>query len=545
MTKNNNKLVALAEKGSLQRFSACLFNQDHAKEELFDALRTALLWNQAEKARLLLEAGADALKRNKEEDQLLTHAAIGGNLEIVRLMINKGCDPNHRNINQRTALHNAARSGRLEAIRLLIEQGANVDSRDSHGQTPLTEALSNRHYPAAIELIQSGADLNVRAQPMSRTPLMMAASGDSPELVELILEKGANLEEKDDNGCTPLMYAARAGRMQVAQILIDAGADLYAKDSQGQDVFQWTSSLAPDVSRMLVSQYSWSPAKATEALLKAASESDVQNIEILLDKGAQIQPAEEGGESALAKALFSRSIEGLKILLASPSVDIDYRCGKFLRTALCLVPFTGRESIEKAKLLLGSGADPGVVDVDGMAAIHHAAAYSHLELIRLLHQSGANIFARDQRQRTLLHIAIRDSGTLAGSGAKLATLRWLLRQGLHPGIADMAGVTPLMLTAMEAREDIAGLLIEAGADVDAVDEQGHTALYQAVCHGTENGYNDRYVRPKSKKTDPAAPIIETLLSSGVDPNKCDILSPAGAWRWPGAVAMLKRYGANK
>ena len=93
MTKNSDNLVALAEKGSLQRFSACLFNQDHAKEELFDALRNALLWNQAEKARLLLEAGADALMRNKEEDQLLTHAAIGGNSEIVRLMINRGCDP--------------------------------------------------------------------------------------------------------------------------------------------------------------------------------------------------------------------------------------------------------------------------------------------------------------------------------------------------------------------------------------------------------------------------------------------------------------------
>jgi hypothetical protein len=53
------------------------------------------------------------------------------------------------------------------------------------------------------------------------------------------------------------------------------------------------------------------------------------------------------------------------------------------------------------------------------------------------------------------------------------------------------------------------------------------------------------VRPKSKKDDPAAPIIETLLTSGADPNRCDILQPASAWRWPGAVALLKRYGAKE
>lgn len=71
------------------------------------------------------------------------------------------------------------------------------------------------------------------------------------------------------------------------------------------------------------------------------------------------------------------------------------------------------------------------------------------------------------------------------------------------------------------------------------------ALYHAVCHGTECGYNDRHVRPTSKKADPAAGVIETLLTSGEDPNRCGILSPARAWRWPGAVSLLRKYGAQE
>ena len=68
-------LDSLAEKGPLTDFKTRLKAQSHTPSELFLAVRTALLWKQAEKARLLFEAGVGPLKENEEKDQLPTHAA--------------------------------------------------------------------------------------------------------------------------------------------------------------------------------------------------------------------------------------------------------------------------------------------------------------------------------------------------------------------------------------------------------------------------------------------------------------------------------------
>ena len=35
-----------------------------------------------------------------------------------------------------------------------------------------------------------------------------------------------------------------------------------------------------------------------------------------------------------------------------------------------------------------------------------------------------------------------------------------------------------------------------------------------------------------------------ILASGADPNLCNTLKAARAWRWPGAVSLLKRFGAR-
>ncbi|MBT3258983.1 MAG: hypothetical protein HN366_21365 [Deltaproteobacteria bacterium] len=78
-------LDSLAEKGPLTDFKTRLKAQSHTPSELFLAVRTALLWKQAEKARLLFEAGVGPLKENEEKDQLPTHAASKKNKPVLRM----------------------------------------------------------------------------------------------------------------------------------------------------------------------------------------------------------------------------------------------------------------------------------------------------------------------------------------------------------------------------------------------------------------------------------------------------------------------------
>ena len=68
--------------------------------------------------------------------------------------------------------------------------------------------------------------------------------------------------------------------------------------------------------------------------------------------------------------------------------------------------------------------------------------------------------------------------------------------------ADAAGITPLMLAAVRGQRDIAARLIDKGADVNAADERGFTALFHAC-------YN-----PDDDRGHPE--VVELLLAAGAD-----------------------------
>ncbi len=541
-TSDQNTLAALAEKGSLNAFKTYLHEGLHTTEELFHSLRAALLWDQPEKVHLLLDFGADPLQTNEENAQLLTHAAIGGNPALVECMLSLGCDPNRANIFKRTPLHDAARSGRTAAVMVLLENGANPNCCDSRNRTPLTEAISNNYPETAIELIRKGADIHVRAAAGKQSPLMLAAAGNSAELVELLLKMGSGLEEKDECECTALMYAARSGTPEIVEMLLRAGANQNARDKKRRTAFAWATPLSPEIFELLLQPGTLSPEKATMALLKAALDGHAASVEKLLAGKARSQPLKEGGASALENAALSRSIGPLKILLQHPSVKINYRNGKLLRTALITASRSGDRA--KVKMLLDAKADPNIADADGKRAIHHAAGFSHRTVLQLLEQYGANLKAGVPNGRTLIHLAIYDSESSAQVESRTEMVEWLLDRNLNPNAADCHGITPLMLAGMLAFTEIAQLLLKNGAELNLLDKDGRTALYHAICHGTDYGYNDRYVRPKSKKADKASGIIELLLNAGANPNLCKTMKATHAWRCPGAVRLLKRFGAR-
>ena len=68
------------------------------------------------------------------------------------------------------------------------------------------------------------------------------------------------------------------------------------------------------------------------------------------------------------------------------------------------------------------------------------------------------------------------------------------------------GLTPLMLAAHLGRLDLVRLLLDAGADVNAADERGYTALFHA-CHNADEdrGWPE---------------VVQALLEAGADKEAC-------------------------
>ncbi|XP_054449443.1 ankyrin repeat and SOCS box protein 10 isoform X2 [Pteronotus mesoamericanus] len=159
-------------------------------------------------------------------------------------------------------------------------------------------------------------------------------------------------------------------------------------------------------------------------------------------------------------------------------------------------------------VLLVAGADPNIPDQDGKRPLHLCRGAGTLECAELLLRFGAKVDGRsEEEEETPLHVAARLGHV------ELAEL--LLRRGACPDARDAEGWTPLLVacdtrcmspTDAEATAArclrLCCLLLSAGADADAADQDKRRPLHLACRHGH-------------------AAVVELLLSYGVSVNAMD------------------------
>jgi ankyrin repeat protein len=104
--------------------------------------------------KILLEAGANPNKTDRDGQTAIMHAASYGYEESVRILIEHHAEMNLRDHEGRTALMHAAMGGYVDAIPLLLENGADPNARDSEGKTALDLALISKHQ-AAVKLLSA------------------------------------------------------------------------------------------------------------------------------------------------------------------------------------------------------------------------------------------------------------------------------------------------------------------------------------------------------------------------------------------------------
>ncbi len=135
------------------------------------------------------------------------------------------------------------------------------------------------------------------------------------------------------------------------------------------------------------------------------------------------------------------------------------------------------------RLLLDKGADPHAANTEGLTAL--MMSIRNAEKTRLLLESGAAVNAKSGIDRTALMLAS------AYAGNKIV-VEQLLQSGADVNAADKRGWTALIMAARTGDTELMRVLIDAGANVNAGNAQSlgtGTALTHAAWAGNLSGIN--------------------------------------------------------
>ena len=130
-------------------------------------------------------------------------------------------------------------------------------------------------------------------------------------------------------------------------------------------------------------------------------------------------------------------------------------------------------SLDLVALLIDKKADLYAGDRNGILPLHLAVQYGRLRAAKLLMvRMGKRVHTPDANKTTPLHLAAQH-----GRGV-IATQLIDLKAKVN--LPNGYGMAPLHLAAAAGHEDVVELLIENGARINATDKQGVTPLYLAA-----------------------------------------------------------------
>jgi len=126
--------------------------------------------------------------------------------------------------------------------------------------------------------------------------------------------------------------------------------------------------------------------------------------------------------------------------------------------------------IQEARRLLDEGADVNEKDEGGRTALHWACQEGHLEFVKFLVEKGANLDTGDDVGFTPLQTSVGEDD--------INLVKYLLKNG-----ANVNAGLPLRTACAYGKEKIVNILLAHGADPNARDGEGCTAIFHAVMDG--------------------------------------------------------------
>ena len=402
-----------------------------------------------------------------------------------------------------------------------------AQEKQSSTATPkIIECIKNSDVACTSEFLTTDGDANA-VDEKGVSLLITASETKSATVVRLLLNAGAD-PNQSSSGETPLCRAALFGRKETAQALLEAGAkaDVICDEDHGDSALMEAirgvvlGDMPLELRETLINpeeirESSDNEKEGRENELRiremlAASTDDFLDIaRMLLARGVDVNVVAkcDVGESALLYAAMAANVELVKTLLAQGAdvtkestvldmlreTEVEYRRAKFTALpALSRQQTAMLEWMEKTKtrreeitqLLKGAGANESAPDQEEVESRKEDVEEEAREALDDVIQKGdlkdferlVTAYTKHPLGEAVLPNALR----VAVIYSRVEMVKLLLERGVSPNTPSTAsGYTPLMQAASSADLELVKLLINAGADLNAENQDGRTALDEA------------------------------------------------------------------
>jgi uncharacterized protein len=526
-----------------------------------------------EAVKALLKQAADVNAAQGDGMTALHWAAMNGDIDLAQMLIVAGANVRATTrLGSYTPLYLASQQGHGGVVQALIKGGADVKAGTPNGTTPLMVAAASGEVDAVRALLDAGADVNAADGVRAQTPIMYAAASNRAAVIELLASRGADL--KLTNKVSDLANLSREGAGFGGNPQVPAGGAPGQGGPGAAGAAAARRAPMPGVDRnyqlneLIIAQGGLTP------LLYAVRQGYRESTDALLKAGADVNQASKGdrttplvmavinGHFDLAAALVEKganvntpSANGVTPLYGALNVEWAPKA-LYPQPRAHMQQQTGY--LELMKLLLDKGADPNArlkmkvwysgysfdlsgVDEIGASVFWRAAYASDVAAMRMLVAAGA-----DPNVPTM-----KPAGR-ARFGDMLETREVIDQSGLPPVPIGGPSVTPLHAAAGVGYGEGFGanshrfaptgmlaavkyLVEELGADVNAADHEGNTALHHAAARGD----NEMILYLVSKGANVKAVDREGRTTVDMANGPVQRIQP-----FPETIALLEKLGAK-